>query len=47
MDLEGERERGGAMEVGSSGEWRKKEREKKEEKAGRVDLYLAESRHAA
>jgi len=27
------------MEVGSSGEWRKKEWEKKKEKAGRVDLY--------
>ena len=35
------------MEVGSNGEWRKKEWEKKEEKAGRVDLYYAESRHAA
>jgi len=30
--------------VGSGG---KKEWEKKEEKAGRVDLYYAESRHAA
>jgi len=27
------------MEVGSSGEWRKKEWEEKEEKAGRVDMY--------
>ena len=35
------------MEVGSSGEWRKKEWEKKEEEAVRADLYSAESRHAA
>jgi len=27
------------MEVGSRGEWKKKEWEKKEEKADRVDLY--------
>jgi len=27
------------MEVGSSGEWRKKEWEKEEEEAGRVGLY--------
>jgi len=32
------RGRGGAMEVGSSGEWRKKEWEEEEE-AGRVGLY--------
>ena len=35
------------MEVGSSGEWRKKEWERKEEKAVRADLYSTESRHAA
>ena len=35
------------MEVESSGEWRKKEWEKKEEKAVRADLYSTESRHAA
>ena len=38
MDLEGGG-RGGAMEVGSSGEWRKKEWDEKEEEAGRVGLY--------
>ena len=35
------------MEVGSSGEWRKKEWEEEEEKAGWVNLYKAESRHGA
>ena len=38
MDLEGERE-DGAMEVRSSGEWRKKEWEEEEEEAGGVGLY--------
>ena len=38
MDLEGG-ERGGTMEVGSSGEQRKKEWEEEEEQAGRVGLY--------
>ena len=32
-------ELGGAMEVGSSGEWRKKEWEKEEDEAGWVGLY--------
>ena len=35
------------MEVRSSGEWRKKEWEEEEEKAGWVNLYKAESRHGA
>ena len=33
------------MEIGSSGEWRKKEWKEEEEEAGRVGLYYAESRH--
>ena len=38
VDLEGGG-RGVAMEVGSSGEWRKKEWEVEKEEAGRVGLY--------
>ena len=38
VDLEGGR-RGGAMELRSGGDWRKKEREEEEEEAGWVGLY--------